>query len=399
MRRVFVSSVIIFLLILLGTVIAIFYAKGYRLNGTSRVEGTGLLVVSSKPDAAKVFINDNLTTATNNTISLSPGEYTIKITLDGYIPWQKKVIIQKEIVTRADALLFPNGPKLEALTLTGAHHPIVDSTGMLVAFTVASASAEKNGVYVLDMNPRPLLALGGGITQLTDETVDNFSDASLEFSPDSTQLLATITTPFKTTTYLLNSRSFNNNPTDISSTLFVTRAVWEKQELDKHTKRIDSLKKDLRPVVREDFSQVTFSPELDKIMYVASRSAELPLIIKPPLIGPNSTEQVRKIEEGNVYIYDIKEDRNYLLFKKDRIREDQVLPPKYMWHPDSNHIVLVEEKKISVVEYDGTNETTVYSGPFEDHYVFPWSDGLRILILTNLNSTTTPLNLYTVSFK
>jgi len=45
----------------------------------------------------------------------------------------------------------------------------------------------------------------------------------------------------------------------------------------------------------------------------ASESASIPLIINPALIGTDSTSQVRDIKKGEVYVYDLKEDRNYLI--------------------------------------------------------------------------------------
>src|SRR5690348_12777929 len=90
MKRQIFISLLILLFLGVGTVVAIFYGKGYSLDFTSGkgfLKGTGLLVATSVPDGAQVFINDHLTTATNNTINLPPGEYKVKIFKDGYFPW------------------------------------------------------------------------------------------------------------------------------------------------------------------------------------------------------------------------------------------------------------------------------------------------------------------------
>lgn len=73
-------------LLVLGTIVAILYAKGYQFgfgNGHPEVSGTGLLVATSTPDGAQVFVDGHLTTATNNTINLAPGTYSVKIQKDG----------------------------------------------------------------------------------------------------------------------------------------------------------------------------------------------------------------------------------------------------------------------------------------------------------------------------
>src|SRR5579872_1848765 len=100
----------IFAFLVLGTIVAILYGKGYQFgigNGKPEVNGTGLLVATSTPDGAQVLVDGHLTTATNNTINLAPDSYDVQIQKDGYFTWNKKLTIQKEVVTKAAALLFP----------------------------------------------------------------------------------------------------------------------------------------------------------------------------------------------------------------------------------------------------------------------------------------------------
>jgi hypothetical protein len=397
MKRIVISTIIILLLLLTGTVLGIFYARGYRFdpkNPGAILEGTGLLVLTSRPDGARVLIDDHFTTATNNTINLTPGSYKIKIEKDGYFPWEKTIQIKKEAVSQANATLFPTAPRLEAVTTTGALNPILDTSGSLIAYTVSSASAEKNGIYTLNM-ATPILPLGGGAQQLANDLIASFSKATLRFSTDGTQLLASVSsglTP-KFASYLLNSRSFNQNPQDITATLTQTLNEWESQQLLADKKLIESLPKKTRQIASPYFSDPVLSPEEDKILYTASSSATLPIIITPRLPGTNSTPEQREIVKGNIYVYDMKEDRNYLL----STREDA--PEKFSWHPDSNHLIYAENGKINVIEFDAKNITIVYAGPFEDGYVFPWPDGSSLIVLTSLNIPTAPKNLYRISLR
>ena len=85
-------SLLILVFLVMGTTLAILYAKGYRFNflsGKPTVSKTGLLVTTSIPDGAAVFVNGALKTATNNTLDLAPGQYTITISKDGYFSWKK----------------------------------------------------------------------------------------------------------------------------------------------------------------------------------------------------------------------------------------------------------------------------------------------------------------------
>lgn len=402
MRRLILTSILIFALISLGTAIAILYAKGYRFvpgPGKPRIEGTGLLVLTSKPDGARVYINNHLTTATDNTINLPPGEYAVRIEKDGYFPWNKKIEIKREIVREADALLFPIAPKLEAATITGASNPVIDNSGTFIAYTTASSSATKNGIYVLDMNSRPILTIGGLTTQIAADnpSFGQFSQASLTFSPDNTQILATVPGITSPTYWLLSSRGFNQSPQDVTATIFQLQYDWSLLTESKDKKILDFLPKKVRSFTRTYFKDFSVSPDDDRIMYTASISATLPFAKDPRWMSLNSTPEDRSLKNGNVYVYDVKDDRNYLVFKKDKDEHARIA--YFKWHPDSKHIIYIKEKNINTIEYDGKNSTTIYAGPFVNNIVYPWPDGSSVLILTNLNIPDAPYNLYRISLR
>lgn len=397
MKRVILSSILILLFITLGTVGAILYARGYRFtpqNGRGVIEGTGLLVLTSKPDGARVVINNHLTTATNNTINLQPGSYEVTIEKDGYISWKKTIIIKKETVSEANALLLPTAPKLEAITSTGAQNPITDHTGTLLAYTVSSASASKNGIYVLDMGARPLISIGGIATQIANDVQDNMSKANLAFSPDGKELLATL----PNATYLLNTSGLNNSPRDVTNTLAQIQKEWDTEKIDNEKKVLDSYSKELKTIASQLFKNLTPSPEGDKILYTASTSSTMPFVRKERIPGANSTPEQRNVKEGNIYVYDIKEDRNYLIAEKNGVKPTDE-STAFFWHADSRHLVYAKDSKINITEFDGQNNTTIYAGPFLDTYLFPWPDGSSVAIVTQLNNPSVPFNLYRISLQ
>lgn len=398
MRKQFIIPLLIFIFLIAGTLLVVTYGRGYRLDfgqGKPEISGTGLLVATSSPNGASVFINGHLTTATDSTLNLSPGEYTVRITKEGYFPWEKKLKIQKEVVSKAEALLFPINPKLEGITASGVKNPTLDPSASRIAYTVASESARKNGVYILDMTARPILTLQSAATQIADDTLDLLSEAMLLWSPDGQELIATISAQVgSATTYLLKTNSFNQNPQDISATLSVVQATWEKDKLEKEKARTSTLKPALQKLIFENFNILAWSPDETKILYEASQSAELELIIKPPLIGADSTPQDRSLNKGSVYVYDMKEDKNFKILNS---KPESKL--SLQWFPDSKHLIYVESKKIDILEYDGANRTTLYAGPFADNYVFPWPNGSKLVILTNLGNENIPPNLYTIGLK
>ncbi len=397
MRKQLIAMGLALLFMLIGTGIVILYGQGYRFgfdNGKIGLSGTGMLVATSNPDGAQVFINGHLTTATNNTINLFPGDYTVKIVKEGYFPWEKMITVQKEVVSKAEALLLPQAPKLESLTTNGVATPTIDPSGSRLAFVVASQSARKNGIYILDMTNRPVITLSSSSLQIADDTVDFFSRAHLSWSPDGKQILASISgTPENTTYYLLEANGLNNNPQDITATLLSVQAQWEKDQKDLDAARLSTFKPELRKFINSNFTILWWAPDETRILYTASKSATIPIIIKPRLIGSNSTSEEREIKEGNIYVYDVKEDKNYSL---------KIKPEEHTWvswFSDSRHIIYVHDKKIDLLEYDGTNKTTIYAGPFMPEYVFPWQNTTKVVILTNLGNEDSPANLYTIGLK
>jgi hypothetical protein len=392
-----IIPVLIIIFLLAGTTFAVLYGKGYRFDfaqGRPDLSGTGLLVATSLPDGAQVFINGHLTTATDNTINLSPNTYDVKIVKEGYFSWEKNLVVKKEVVTKAEALLFPTTPKLESITSTGVENPVLDPSQTKIAYTVSSQSAStKRGVFVLDMSSRPILTLQGDSTQIADDSSNTFSKALLSWSPDGSQLMATVSGT-NTTIYTLDSGGFNSSPTDVTEQMASVNAAWQKQRNDREKARLDTLQDNLKKVVNDNFNILSWSEDETKILYQAKNDSTLPIIIDPRLIGTNSIAEQRNLKKDAVYVYDIKEDRNYKILDSFSGTE---LP--LSWFPDSKHLVYVHDQKVDIMEYDATNQTTIFAGPFVDHYVFPWPDGSKIVILTSLGNSNLAPNLYTITLK
>ncbi len=402
MKKQVIISFLIIAFLVSATALVILFGSGYRIgfggNGAI-VSGTGLLVATSSPNGAQVFVNGHLSTATDNTINLAPGVYDIKIFKDGYFPWEKKITIKNEVVSKADALLFPNAPKLESITNIGISNPVVDPSKTKIAYLVASQSAVKNGIYVLDMTARPILTLQSNSNQIVNDTISSFSNSSVVWSPDSAQLLAKIKGASFSTTYLLQSGTLNDNPQDVTETISTVNSAWTKLKTEKEKALMDSLTKKLKKTVSEDFDILEWSGDETKILYQASQSATIDPIIVPALIGTDSTPETRIIKKGEVYVYDIKEDRNYKILDSLPKKTDENSSLSIKWYPDSKHLIYVHDQKIDMMEYDAGNQTTVYAGPFVNDYVFPWPDATKLVILTNLGNPSITPNLYTIGLR
>src|SRR3989344_2808228 len=118
MPRRFIITVITLIVIAVAAGIAIFIAKGYSFSAKEkRIVGTGIITISSEPDAASVFLDGHLTTATNTTIaSLPPKNFTIKVVKEGFIPWEKQILVKEGLVTEVKVTLFPAIPTIYPLS-------------------------------------------------------------------------------------------------------------------------------------------------------------------------------------------------------------------------------------------------------------------------------------------
>lgn len=68
------------------------------------------------------------------------------------------------------------------------------------------------------------------------------------------------------------------------------------------------------------------------------------------------------------------------------------------WSPDSTHLIITTDSGIDLMEYDGTNRQTVYSGPMDKNIVYPWPDYSKIITRIQFSPDTAP-NLYTIKLK
>jgi hypothetical protein len=404
MKKNLLIPAAILLFLVIGTILTVFYGKGYRITFKQempKISKTGLLVAESEPKGAQVFIDDHLTTATDNTLNLNPGIYNIKIQKEGYFSWQKKLKIEAEVVTNIEAKLLSSAPRLESIATTSIKNPLIDPSYTKIAYQISSESAvRKNGIFVLNMNtssiPVPVLTLKSSSTQIADDTIDRFSEAKLTWSPDGTEILAEITTaPQKITTYKLLADRFNENPQDVTAILDSVHSTWDQQKQQKEKNLFAGIKNNMHQLINQNFSILNWSPDGTKILYTASTSAELPLMIKPRRLSINTLVEKRKITEGKIYIYDTKEDTNVPLPVKLPKTCPECITP-LSWLPDSNHLLYINDKKIIIMDDDGSNNITIYAGPFADSFAVPWPDNSKIVILTNLGNPNTSPTLYTI---
>jgi hypothetical protein len=398
------SLLIIFCVLLLITASTYFisiYARGYQvsLKEGPTLKATGILSATSNPKGASVYINDRLVTATDDTVNLTPDVYTIKIVKDGYLPWQKTVHIKKETVYQTDTRLYRSVPDLRPITVTGAINPSLSPDETEIVYSVASASASRdNGLYLIQLTDSPLIITRSAPRQISANFPNiDWSEFTFKFSPNSRQVLATNKQANVNYLLSLDSQITQKNLYDVTTRLSLIEEDWRNQTQQLIASKISLVPKELRDAVATDSAKsIAFSSSDDKVLYLAQQDVKLPDNIIAPPPAQSTQIQSREIKKGNYYVYDIKDDTNFLIGSKDVIYNP-------FWLPNSNSIIFVKirndgNQSIEVMEYDATNEETLYAGNFNKDVVFPWSDGSRVVTLTS-PYTNAPENIYAISIK
>lgn len=401
------------------------YARGYRFDFEKKtLTPTGIIAINSFPQSAKVFVNGQFKGATSLNLTLGPGNYTIEVKKDGYTSYMRNIKLKGELVLSVDALLFPQNASLSPLTNLGITKAVqVDQTDKIILFS-DNEDIEKDGIYVFETGKKPLSFLPPLTPLVFKKSLPpdiDFTTAKVYFSYDYKQAIFEFDlSNGATVSYLFSLSDQNQDPFDVTTSKEALLTAWAEEKQKDTQKILETLPKNLVKVASDSFHFITLSPDETKILYKARTDATLPLAINPPLIAADQTPEARAIEKDNLYIYDKKEDKNFKIPNSEFLISNQVpspksqsrgisptplpystfdLPSSVLWYPDSKHFVIKEEKRASIIDYDGTNKQTVYSGPFEAEFLGVSSTGV-LLILANLNPQNNKLpDLYSVGIR
>ena len=376
-RRIFGFLGLLAVAFLVTTAI-FFYAKGYRFNFKQKtIDGTGIIQIGSTPKGAAVYINDEASPRDATDVSLTnlkPGKYQIKLTKNGFIDWKKAVEVRAGLVTQIEALLFPSAPNLKAITFTGIMNPKLSPDNQKLVFAVDEP--DKKGLWVLDLSDRPIF-FSKEPKQIAKDTVNlSFSESTFEWTPDSKGVLVTVKIGAGKQNYQLIADQLTANFTDITESLTSLKTQWSKDAEIKAKDRLNAFGDEFKKLT-EGSKQLLYSPNEERVLIV---------------------------KDAEAIVYDLKP---YLSFDKKPAQFTLPKADSYIWYPeftqsghDSRHLILIRKDSISIIESDGKNEMTIYTGNFDPGSVFAWPNGSQLLIMTSLNSSTNKeANIYSLELR
>ncbi len=372
MKRLVSALLIILFFLALGYVLLI-YATGKRLGANGKLVGVGIIRIDTTPDNSKIYINGQYKdTGDTNLENLSPGSYSLKVEKDNYNTWQKEVEVVEGKITPLKIKLFPSNPSLTAATFNGVYSPKISPDGQKIAFGIQTEG--KRGLWVLPLQNRQFFFNNDTLRQIAlDNTTFTFSNSSFTWSQDSSSLLVDTknNSTLETVSFLLNQGQMNSNPQNATSTAQATRNSWAAQISKDNLAKLKKLGKEAQ-ALNVNLKEMLFSKDDSAVILVKNDQTATVYDTKPspvPGVKPSKT--------------------------------DLPVAEKYFWFQDgTKHIVAVEKDLVSVMDTDGTNKASIFTGDFDPNAVFSWPDGTRLVIALNLNSRSNPLpNLYTIDLQ
>lgn len=375
-----VSTVIVILAL---TTALFLYTSGYRIEkGTEEIVDltkTGMVSAKSIPEGASVYIDDKLTTATNDTVSgIEPGIHKLTIVKKGFEQWSKEVEVFEELVTDITSVLISQSPLFEPLTNTGASFPSVSPSLKKLAYF--SKDEESPGVWLIPIDQGGLNIFRANPTVVLEDTrVNKYSEGkSITWSPDENQLLVETQDGLF---YLVDLKtSTAQSTTDINS-------IKETWEIKLKEKRLDFVTKlDIPENIKTlaTTNEVLWSPDEKKFLFITQEGDKLSYKVynmeKPLPVGEKVETTVLEIPLADIQ-------------------------PVITWYADSYHLLLTQGQiaeqrngTISLVRIDGTNKVEIYGGSLHSPNVYSTPAGDKIIILTTFKSGD-KTDLYTVGIR
>lgn len=384
--------------LLLITVLTLLYSEGWRIDLRDQsgkpqptVKKTGMLAVRSVPDGAKIYLDDELITATDDTISsLQPGQYDLRIVREGFEEWEKEVTVYPELVTDITAVLVLQSPRLEPLTNTNVKAFRLSTNQNNIAFI--TEDNEEPGVWTLPLTGSPLNIFRNNTQPLITDSATYRPSAgqNIWWSKNDEELLVQM----NETGYLLYridaAGNVTSQPTAITNVEEVFdrwQEEWQQEFTENKIETLDTQQDIPQSIVDQALNgETTWSPDEEKFFYTETN-----------LENPNEIKL-------NVY-----NGESPLPVGEKRIYETLTITDpentKVYWYSDSYHLILVERTPntqdfytISLIRIDGTNRTTIYTGALASDQAYPTPGGDKIVVLTWLKERT-QTNLYAISIR
>ncbi|MBD3279966.1 PEGA domain-containing protein [Candidatus Dojkabacteria bacterium] len=180
------------------TVLTLIIAQGGKITRDG-IKETGIIRINSEPgDGIKVYVDDEKVSLVDKRIEgLEAGEYVVRIEKEGYLPWEKKVLVDVGIVKEIYASLLKEDLELQQLTNTNIDRVFFAPEGNYAYYVITQSEVtEENGVWRLKLSQNTLESIGlvsteseklSDINKKIEKAISN--SYSIDIAPDNSKFI------------------------------------------------------------------------------------------------------------------------------------------------------------------------------------------------------------------
>ncbi|MFA5029237.1 MAG: PEGA domain-containing protein [Patescibacteria group bacterium] len=386
-RLIYVFFIVVFLL---AAPAVILYTQGYRYNlKKSRVQKTGIFIISSLPRRANIYLNGepfpNTTPARLENIL--PGDYEVKLTKDGYHDWQKKLTVLENSTTFAEKIILWKNSQPVSLS------SVSPSDWLTAPDQKKAAIINKNQLLFLDFSDGKLLPLAD-LSQYSTVSLEGWSNTSkkilVKTSPDQTgdYLVYTIEQKINKTPFKISGQKYRLMKWDLENDNLLyglnEQGAWQ-IDLFSGQEKLLYADTGIRDFLFLDGQYYSFKDQkLNKVqpngqnpefleevrcddclfanryfpkVILLDKKAQKTFIADPDQIDPLiklDSGQIDWLKDGSLllsnqwelWIYENKKNEPELITRLGQ-------PIKQaLWHPLGRHLIFTENNKIRIIELD-----------------------------------------------
>ncbi|MCA9390371.1 PEGA domain-containing protein [candidate division WWE3 bacterium] len=386
-----ITVLLTLILLLTASTAVMFFARGYQFDVNDRnLKQTGILSLNSTPTGALIYINDVPQDVTDNSITgLKEATYTVRLEKSGYHTWTKDVQIVSGEVNQVHALLISSFPEIKPLTITGAQSPTMSPDRQRMIYSVNTENAQnqdgeqQKGLWVLDLAGRPFNILNRPNLLIADTDRFKYSQGNLTWSADSQSVLIKI----DDVTYFLIDIQSKDTTQLVAKDVNELLAKWDDEQKQNDELLRERFSTEVQALLPSTSSVISWSPDQTKILF--SEENDQKIVYKIIDLNPKEYTDLAKSADGV---------KTYTVHEKEKDNAGYIT-----WYPDSKHVLVFEPTsaddtgQVSIMEIEGTNKISIYSGKVLGGLVYPHPDGSRVIIQTNFTDDSSQSNLYSVS--
>jgi len=411
-RLVYIFFIIFFLIV---TPLIILYTQGYRYDFNSgRIQKTGILIISSMPKKADIYLNNTLYTERQTPAKIEyllSGDYDIRIEKENYHTWEKKLPIYENATAFAEKVIL----WLDQI-------PIILKTQN---FTGAEIARDKNQIALVNEEDEVSIFKADKEENLAIGDLKNYNDIEIIGWLDNNQfiiqadhqvLLATergidklSSMPIGAENIKWNERNNNNIYSSTNQGVWKTDLNKTRSEMilavmgvedfmidgdDVYTLKKRKIFKSGKEITGVDCQACKFiANDRDKIILLDQTNQKL-FIIDPENKQQPITTSAKAIDwldqdtllfynDWEIWIYDFKQNKAELITRLGQPIETAI------WHPLGRHIIFASGGQIRIIELDHREARNIIdlANISDVEFIYLDKDGEGLIINGAINGT------------